>query len=556
MALDTMYAGKVNSPATTLDGGINDSVTTINVVDGTVLPDAPNLAVIGTGEDAETILYETKNGNELSDVTRGFQGVAKEWDDGTPIARLFTAYDYDTLKENIADLDSRVGEANTASNIGGYEEIFKQKEGVDLEFRTLRAGTGIDIYNSVPTDTWDIANCSYDTVSKDVSSQDSSPNDVAFNSDGSKMYIVGSSSDTVYQYTLSTPWNVSTATYDSISKDVSSQESSPYGVAFNSDGSKMYIVGSKNKTVFQYTLSTPWNVSTATYDTVSKNVSSQDSIPYGVAFNSDGSKMYIVGGGNDTVFQYTVGGTAEYDYVQVDVTPDDIKLDDLGAPDDNTDLNASTSAHGLMPKLDNNPIHFINGQGSWTIPHKVVTIADGDTTPDVSGGDIFVTSANTGATKITDLDNPPVGQIITLIGGSDTNASTIPDGASINAVSFTGTGLDDATSGGTFTGTEDTNYKVEIDGVGEIDTFKWSDDGGATWEATLVAITGGAQELNNGVTITFGATTGHTVGDYWTFTAYPDRFKLSATMTLNLDDSIMLFVKADNYYIELSRSAN
>jgi hypothetical protein len=266
--------------------------------------------------------------------------------------------------------------------------------------------------------------------------------------------------------------------------------------------------------------------------------------------------MYIVGGKNDTVYQYTVGGTTEYDYVQIDVTPDDIKLDDLGAPDDNTDLNASTSAHGLMPKLDNNPIHFINGQGSWTIPHKVVTIADGDTTPDVSGGDIFVTSANTGATKITDLDNPPVGQIITLIGGSDTNASTIPDGASINAVSFTGTGLDDATSGGTFTGTEDTNYKVEIDGVGEIDTFKWSDDGGATWEATLVAITGGAQELNNGVTITFGATTGHTVGDYWTFTAYPDRFKLSATMTLNLDDSIMLFVKADNYYIELSRSAN
>ena len=58
----------------------------------------------------------------------------------------------------------------------------------------------------------------------------------------------------------------------------------------------------------------------------------------------------------------------------------------------------------------------------------VITIADGDATPDVSGGDIHITSSNTGATEITDLDNPTVGQIVTLIGGSNTNSSTITDG--------------------------------------------------------------------------------------------------------------------------------
>jgi len=137
------------------------------------------------------------------------------------------------------------------------------------------------------------------------------------------MYIVGGYNKTVFQYTLSTPWNVGTATYDTVSVSVSSQDSSPYGVAFNSDGSKMYILGYTNKTVFQYTLSTPWNVSTATYDT-SKSISSQESTPYAVAFNSDGSKMYIVGSGNKTVYQYTVGGTTEYDYVQIDIDiPDD-----------------------------------------------------------------------------------------------------------------------------------------------------------------------------------------------------------------------------------------
>lgn len=55
------------------------------------------------------------------------------------------------------------------------------------------------------------------------------------------------------------------------------------------------------------------------------------------------------------------------------------------------------------------------------------TIAADDVTPDVSSGNVFVTSANTGATAITDLDSPKVGQLVVIIGGSDTNSSTIAD---------------------------------------------------------------------------------------------------------------------------------
>lgn len=48
---------------------------------------------------------------------------------------------------------------------------------------------------------------------------------------------------------------------------------------------------------------------------------------------------------------------------------DAIKLDDLAAPDDNTDLNASTSAHGLLRKLSNTATEFLNGQGDWATPN-------------------------------------------------------------------------------------------------------------------------------------------------------------------------------------------
>lgn len=84
------------------------------------------------------------------------------------------------------------------------------------------------------------------------------------------------------------------------------------------------------------------------------------------------------------------------------------------------------------------------------------------------------------------------------------------------------TGLNDMTTGGTFTGIVIVSYIVKIDGIGTPDTFRWSIDGGVTWEVTGVGITGSAQTLNNDVTITFTNTTGHTIDDYWNFNAIPN----------------------------------
>src|SRR5690606_4271616 len=100
-----MYAPMVNSPITELATAIDDTQTTIEVVDGSKLPDAPNLAMIGLGENTETILYTQKDGNVLSGVTRGFQGIAKAWPQGTRVARFFAAYDQMAIRENIKTLD-------------------------------------------------------------------------------------------------------------------------------------------------------------------------------------------------------------------------------------------------------------------------------------------------------------------------------------------------------------------------------------------------------------------------------------------------------------------
>lgn len=59
---------------------------------------------------------------------------------------------------------------------------------------------------------------------------------------------------------------------------------------------------------------------------------------------------------------------------------DAVKLDDFATPDDNTDLNASTTRHGLLPKLSNVATEFLDGQGNWNAP-----IAFGTWTPTIGG---------------------------------------------------------------------------------------------------------------------------------------------------------------------------
>jgi DNA-binding beta-propeller fold protein YncE len=102
-------------------------------------------------------------------------------------------------------------------------------------------------------------------MSYTIENRDTEPTGVTFKPDGTKMYMVGGSSDKVYQYTLSTAWDLSTASYDSVSFSVSSQDGTPFDVTFKPDGTKMYIMGNTNKKVYQYT--TGYDLSLAEIDT-------------------------------------------------------------------------------------------------------------------------------------------------------------------------------------------------------------------------------------------------------------------------------------------------
>ena len=151
--------------------------------------------------------------------------------------------------------------------------------------------------------TWDISTASYNQ-SFSVFTQDDSPSDVFFKPDGTKMYVSGNAENSVYEYDLSTPWDVSAASYNQ-SFSVTTQESDPRGLFFKPDGAKMYIVGADGDEVNEYDLSTAWDVSTASFLQLF-SVSTQDTSPQGITFKPDGTKMYIMGFTSDNVNEYTL----------------------------------------------------------------------------------------------------------------------------------------------------------------------------------------------------------------------------------------------------------
>ena len=107
MDLIEMYPAAVNSKVTVTLGVLNADSTIIEVLDGSVLPDAPTLLVLGSDQTAETVKLTAKEGNTLT-VERGIQGNAIAWPAGTQIARNFTAKDWDDLVANVATIVAKI----------------------------------------------------------------------------------------------------------------------------------------------------------------------------------------------------------------------------------------------------------------------------------------------------------------------------------------------------------------------------------------------------------------------------------------------------------------
>ena len=131
----------------------------------------------------------------------------------------------------------------------------------------------------------------------DVSVRDAEIFGITFNNDGTKLYFSGAATaDAVFQYSLSTAYDISSGTYDNVSLSV--QDSRPCGIRFNNDGTKLFVTGFNGNKIEEYSLSSAFNLATASYagDSERLDTTAYETKPRDIEFNSDGTRLFITGG--------------------------------------------------------------------------------------------------------------------------------------------------------------------------------------------------------------------------------------------------------------------
>ena len=160
-------------------------------------------------------------------------------------------------------------------------------------------------YSTLPTD------ISYNNVNfltyNEIADADFSPKSITFNGDGTVGYF--GEDNEIFGFTMTTAYDLSTATGTGHTKTSIPNSNPPYGfgtmqdLRFNSDGTKMFIteVSGNDCSILEFTLSTAYDVTTrsasATATFDPTTSSNGGGVLNAIQFNSDGTKMYALGPG-------------------------------------------------------------------------------------------------------------------------------------------------------------------------------------------------------------------------------------------------------------------
>nr|BAR34929.1 hypothetical protein [uncultured Mediterranean phage uvMED] len=154
---------------------------------------------------------------------------------------------------------------------------------------------------------WDLSTGGSAASNFNTSSQISNVYDGFVKNDGTEVYVIGYGPDNVYQYTLSTAHDLSTASLTN-TFDISAKSTVSGGIHFHSEGYAFVIADSFSDKLHKYNLSTAWDVSTATFHSSSDSLNSNAGTLSGVWFDDDWTYIYYTDQDNDDIFRINTAG--------------------------------------------------------------------------------------------------------------------------------------------------------------------------------------------------------------------------------------------------------
>ena len=272
---------------------------------------------------------------------------------------------------------------------------------------TIEPGAVRDTSGNTIEGTFDISTAVFVNATS-IRSQESSPSGMAFSNDGLKMFVIGTSGDDINEYTLSTAFDVSALSFVN-STSISTQTSSPTGMAFSNDGLKMFVVGFQEQNINEYTLSTAFDVSTRefTHDT---SVRLQEEKPTGITFSNDGLKMFVVGFREKNINEYTLS-------TAFDVFGRDYFIDAFSvATQENDPRDVAFSNDGLKM--------FVVGRSESAVIHEYTLSTAFDVSTAAYADSLPISSRETSPTDM-EFSNDGAKMFVVGISGDDINEYTL-----------------------------------------------------------------------------------------------------------------------------------
>ncbi len=179
----------------------------------------------------------------------------------------------DLIEYDLSSWDVTTKSKVQSVNIGTEPNGISLKDG--LKFFVVREPGYVDSY--ALSSEYDISTLNSENT-LDVTSEDTFMQDIAFKTDGGRMYLIGGSNDNVFEYNLTTAWDISTASIAN-SFDISNWQGNPEGLTVKDDGTRIYICGTD---VQSFEMSSPWDLSTASYKNTLSRSQDLTSIRFGI----------------------------------------------------------------------------------------------------------------------------------------------------------------------------------------------------------------------------------------------------------------------------------
>lgn len=154
----------------------------------------------------------------------------------------------------------------------------------------------------------DVGAAAYSGDSLDISAAtNGTPEGLYVKQDGAKLFVVdgdaGGPSPVVAQYSMSTPWDITTASLDS-AVDLSANMTRPYAIEFNSDGTKVYFSDIGESAIKSFTVSTAYDLTSGL--TLVNDISyTDDDHPVGLTWRRAGDSLVVHEGNADQIRQFS-----------------------------------------------------------------------------------------------------------------------------------------------------------------------------------------------------------------------------------------------------------